>query len=138
MMIRTGESGESPIRASAMRRSPPRPVKAQPGSIVATMPPEGIHPDAGSQESLPVPGGTADQVALGKRIFHGEVSTGLAPVARIRCRGSPIGADLTSGTWLGAAAVFLAGSQSISEGVLTPKRHFGGMPPMGASAVRSD
>ena len=41
-------------------------------------PPEGTHPDAGrSNPALPTPpGATADQVALGNRIFHGEASDG--------------------------------------------------------------
>ncbi len=113
------------------------PVKAQPGPIVATMPPEGIHPDAGSQESLPVPpGGTADQVALGKRIFHGEVSNGTcAGCHGSDARGSPIGADLTSGTWLWSDGSLAGLTKSIFEGVLTPKRHFGAMPPMGGSPL---
>jgi hypothetical protein len=41
-------------------------VKTQGGSNTSATPPEGIHPDAGSQASLPVPpGATAAQVALG-------------------------------------------------------------------------
>ncbi len=44
-------------------------AKASPEAL----PPEGIHPDAG----LPVPpGATSDQVALGKKNFHGEVCRG--------------------------------------------------------------
>ncbi len=67
------------------------------------LPPEGIHPEAGSpSESLPVPpGATSEQVALGMKIFHGEV--GGATCAG--CHGSdgggtPVGADLSSGSWL--------------------------------------
>ena len=43
------------------------------------LPPEGIHPDAGrpSPAFLPLPpGATAEQVALGDRIFHGEARDG--------------------------------------------------------------
>jgi mono/diheme cytochrome c family protein len=42
-------------------------------------PPEGTHPDAGRTvlASLPLPAGaTAEQVALGERIFHGEAADG--------------------------------------------------------------
>jgi hypothetical protein len=39
-------------------------------------PPEGIHPDAGSQASLPTPAGaTPAEVELGGRIFHGQVAS---------------------------------------------------------------
>src|SRR4029077_7044380 len=42
------------------------------------LPPEGVHPDAGRQTAslTPPPGATKDQVALGDRIFHGEVANG--------------------------------------------------------------
>jgi hypothetical protein len=39
-------------------------------------PPEGIHPDAGSQASLPTPASaTPAEIELGGRIFHGQVAS---------------------------------------------------------------
>src|SRR5919197_6102283 len=52
---------------------------AQPSTASqAALPPEGVHPDAGRQtHALPTPpGATPEQVALGDRIFHGEVANG--------------------------------------------------------------
>jgi mono/diheme cytochrome c family protein len=112
-------------------------VKTQGGSNAAATPPEGIHPDAGSQASLPVPpGATAALVALGNRIFHGEVNNGTcAGCHGSDGRGSPIGSDLTSGTWLWSDGSLTGITKTISEGVLKPKQHLGAMPPMGGSAL---
>jgi mono/diheme cytochrome c family protein len=55
----------------------PAPIVAATAPGLA-MPPEGMHPDAGrTNPALPTPpNATADQVALGNRIFHGEASDG--------------------------------------------------------------
>ena len=82
-------------------------ASASPGKVVvaAAGPPEGTHPDAGAAaavENLPVPNGaTRDEVALGYRIYHGEV--GGAPCTGCHganATGSPLGPDLTSNKWL--------------------------------------
>jgi glucose/arabinose dehydrogenase/mono/diheme cytochrome c family protein len=103
------------------------------------MPPEGLHPDAGREvvASLPTPpGATAAQVALGARIFHGEVSSGTcAGCHGSDAKGSPIGADLTSGTWLWSDGSLAGITTTISAGVATPKQHAGAMPPMGGSPL---
>jgi mono/diheme cytochrome c family protein len=87
--------------------------------------------------SLPVPpGGTAAQVALGARIFHGEVSNGTcAGCHGSDAKGSPIGADLTSGTWLWSDGSVAGISKTIAQGVASPKQHLGAMPPMGGSPL---
>ena len=58
-------------------------------------PPEGIHPDAGAEETgaLPTPpGATAAQVALGERVFHGEVGDGTcAGCHGSNAEGTPLG-----------------------------------------------
>ena len=97
-------------------------------------PPEGIHPDAGNQAAaLPVPpGSTSDQVALGKKIFHGEV----AGATCSGCHGAdgigtPVGADLSSGTWLWGDGSLAAITNTIKTGVPEPKQHPGAMPPFG-------
>jgi glucose/arabinose dehydrogenase/cytochrome c5 len=112
-------------------------VKTQAVSNTGAIPPEGIHPDAGGQASLSVPpGATAAQVALGNRIFHGAVSNGTcAGCHGSNGRGSPIGADLTSGTWLWSDGSLAGLTKTISEGVLKPKQHLGAMPPMGGSPL---
>ena len=100
-------------------------AKASPEAL----PPEGIHPDAG----LPVPpGATSEQVALGKKVFHGEV--GGATCAGCHGAGgigTPVGANLTAGTWLWGDGSLQSITDVIKTGVPKPKQHLGAMPPLG-------
>jgi glucose/arabinose dehydrogenase len=104
-------------------------AKASPEAL----PPEGVHPDAG----LPVPpGATSEQVTLGKKIFHGEV----AGATCAGCHGpdgigTPIGADLTLGTWLWGDGSLQSITDTIKHGVPKPKQHPGAMPPLGGVAL---
>lgn len=101
-------------------------------------PPEGIHPEAGSQaEGLPVPpGATAAQVALGSRIFHGQVADGTcAGCHGTNGKGSPQGPDLTSGKWLWSDGSLPSITQIIADGVPKPKEYTGAMPPMGGAGL---
>jgi glucose/arabinose dehydrogenase/mono/diheme cytochrome c family protein len=109
---------------------------AAPGAAV---PPEGIHPDAGAPAEGPLPmppGATAAQVALGARVFHGQV--GGAPCAGCHgsdAKGTPLGPDLTSGTWLWGDGSLPALTQIITSGVPNPKEYRGVMPPMGGASL---
>jgi cbb3-type cytochrome c oxidase subunit III len=112
----------------------PAPKLREAATSTPAAPPEGIHPEAGSAaEGLPVPpGSTPEEVALGKRIFHGEV--GGATCAG--CHGSdaigtPVGPDLTSGKWLWGDGSLESIMKTIDDGVPEPKEHPGAMPPMG-------
>jgi glucose/arabinose dehydrogenase/mono/diheme cytochrome c family protein len=97
------------------------------------LPPEGMHPEAGAASALkPPPGATAQMVALGGKIFHGEVAGGTCA----GCHGSdggggPIGADLTAGTWIWGDGSLESIKKTIVVGVAKPKEHPGAMPPMG-------
>lgn len=96
-------------------------------------PPEGMHPDAGKETALPVPeGATADQVALGKKVFHGEE----AGATCSGCHGAdgigtPVGPALNSGKWLWSDGSLAGLTHTIETGVPEPKQHPGAMPPMG-------
>ena len=83
--------------------------------------------------ALPVaPGATAGQLALGDSIFHGQVANATcAGCHGSDGKGSPIGADLTAGTWLWSDGSVAGLSKTISEGVPKPKAHGGAMPPWG-------
>ena len=110
--------------------SPTVEAKASP----EVLPPEGIHPEAGKELApLPVPpGATREQVALGKKIFHGEVAGATcAGCHGAEGIGTPVGADLRSGTWLWGDGSLAAITETIRNGVLEPKEHPGAMPPMG-------
>jgi glucose/arabinose dehydrogenase/mono/diheme cytochrome c family protein len=104
-------------------------VAAEAKTSPETLPPEGIHPDAG----LPVPpGATRDQVALGNKIFHGEVAGATcAGCHGADGSGTPVGANLTSGTWLWGDGSLQSITNIIRNGVPKPKQHPGAMPPLG-------
>jgi mono/diheme cytochrome c family protein len=123
-------NGDPSITGIEAAPSPAVEAKASPG----VLPPEGIHPDAGIEAAaLPVPpGATSKEVALGKKIFHGEI----AGATCAGCHGAdgigtPVGADLSSGTWLWGDGSLAAITETIRNGVLEPKEHLGAMPPMG-------
>jgi glucose/arabinose dehydrogenase/mono/diheme cytochrome c family protein len=102
-------------------------------------PPEGIHPEAGAQATGPLPpppGATPAQVALGDRVFHGQV--GGAPCAGCHgsdAKGTPLGPDLTSGHWLWGDGSLAAITRTITDGVPHPKAYEGVMPPMGGAQL---
>jgi glucose/arabinose dehydrogenase/mono/diheme cytochrome c family protein len=105
------------------------------------LPPEGVHPDAGRQSVAltPPPGATQDQVALGDRIFHGEVANGTCGGCHgSDGRGSPVGADLVEGKWLWSDGSFDGISKTIATGVAKPKTVGGAMPPNGGAALAPD
>jgi len=118
----------APVEAAP---APLNQAEASPGAL----PPEGVHQDAGAE--LPVPlGSTAEQVALGKKIFHGEV----AGATCAGCHGAdgigtPIGADLQSGTWLWGDGSLRSITETIKNGVPKPKDHPGAMPPYGGEEL---
>jgi mono/diheme cytochrome c family protein len=105
----------------------------------AAVPPEGIHPDAGTQAAgaLPTPpGATAEEVALGGRIYRGQVAS--APCAGCHGtdgKGSPLGPDLTSGQWIWGDGSLAAITHTIAVGVPRPKKYGAPMPPMGGAQL---
>lgn len=104
----------------------------------AATPPEGIHADAGrAVPNLPVPSGaTKEQVALGGRIFHGEVSNGTCSGCHgSDARGTPVGPDLTSGNWVFGDGSLAAITKTITEGVPHPRNYTGAMPPKGGAEL---
>jgi glucose/arabinose dehydrogenase len=102
-------------------------------------PPEGLHPNAGAQAALPTPPGiTPQQVALGERIFEGQVAS--APCAGCHGmdgKGSAEGPDLTSGKWLWGDGSLAALDHTITVGVPKPKKYGSPMPPNGGAESSS-
>ena len=112
------------------------PAAATLASSEGAEPPEGMHPDAGARSgALPTPpGATSQQVALGGRIFRGEVDGGTcAGCHGGDAGGGPIGADLTAGTWLWSNGSLAGLKATILGGVATPKEHPGAMPAKGGA-----
>jgi glucose/arabinose dehydrogenase/mono/diheme cytochrome c family protein len=125
--ITYGGTGIAQIEAA------PSPVSSTPASE-NVLPPEGIHQEAGNAvPPLPVPpGATKEQVALGDRIFHGEVGGATCGGCHgSDAKGTPVGPDLTTGKWLWGDGSLQAIAQTITAGVPEPKGHSGAMPPMG-------
>lgn len=117
---------------AAVASAPPPRIAATASTDAA--PPEGLNPDAGRPvAALPVPeGATGEQVALGDRIFHGVVAGATCGGCHgSDGRGSPVGADLTSGLWLWSDGSLAGIEHTIAAGVPEPKEHQNAMPPMG-------
>jgi glucose/arabinose dehydrogenase/mono/diheme cytochrome c family protein len=102
-------------------------------------PPEGLHKDAGSAaaSALPVPpGATAKTVALGQRVFTGQVGGALCTGCHgSDGSGSPLGPDLTSGKWVWSDGSLPGIQKTILNGVPTPKNYRNPMPPMGGAQL---
>jgi mono/diheme cytochrome c family protein len=109
-------------------------------SETAARPPEGTNPDAGAAAALPVPeGATRDMVALGNRIYHGQVGD----AACIGChgdrgQGSTLGPNLTGGKWLWSDGSLAGIAKTITDGVSQPKQFRSPMPPMGGAELTPD
>jgi glucose/arabinose dehydrogenase/mono/diheme cytochrome c family protein len=113
-------------------------ASAPAGPIVeaAAKPPEGTNPDAGL--SVP-PGATAEMVALGDRVYHGQV--GGASCAGCHGgdgKGSPLGPDLTDQKWLWSDGSYPGIAKTITDGVMQPKEYRSPMPPMGGAQLTGD
>jgi glucose/arabinose dehydrogenase len=104
------------------------------------LPPEGIHPHAGGNASLPVPpGATASMVDLGDRIFHGEAAAGTcAGCHGADGRGTPLGPDLTAGKWMWSDGSLGGIEQTIRHGVPNPRQYRSPMPPMGGAQLTGE
>ena len=108
----------------------------------SAQPPEGTHPDAGAAASFTAPlpeGVTPEMIALGSRVFHGEV----AGAACAGCHGSsgqgtPVGPDLTGKKWLWSDGSYAGIKKTITEGVQEPKEFRSAMPPMGGTQLTPD
>lgn len=108
--------------------------KLQAAASGDALPPEGVHPDAGRRVAdLPVPeGATKEQIALGDRVFHGEQGGATCGGCHgSDAKGSPVGADLTTGKWLWSDGSLGGIEAVVANGVPEPKEHGGAMPPMG-------
>jgi glucose/arabinose dehydrogenase/mono/diheme cytochrome c family protein len=127
---------------AAIAAAPARTSRANNAAPQAAVPPEGIHSNAGMQAAATPrtpPGATAAQVALGQRIYEGQVAS--APCAGCHGtdgKGSPQGPDLTSGKWLWGDGGLAAIAHTISVGVPQPREYGAPMPPMGGAQLSPD
>jgi glucose/arabinose dehydrogenase len=114
-----------------------------PGPIAAAVarPPEGTHPDAGSQTAaLPAPPGTTPKmVALGDRVYHGlEGGATCTGCHGADAKGTPLGPNLTANKWLWSNGSYAGIAGTIAAGVAHPKQYRAPMPAMGGAQLSSD
>ncbi len=111
---------------------------AGPISAVGEKPPEGTNPDAGA--ALPVPpGATKESVALGNRIYHGEIGGASCTGCHgADGSGTPLGPDLTDKQWLWSDGGVDGIAATITKGVAQPKQYRAPMPPMGGAQLSAD
>jgi len=115
-------------------KATPCPINSAPaGKIVQAVsaPPESNTAD------LPVPEGSSpEMVALGYRIYHGEVGGASCTGCHgAKGTGTPLGPDLTKNKWLWSDGSFAGILKVITEGVPKPKRFRSPMPPMGGAQL---
>jgi glucose/arabinose dehydrogenase/mono/diheme cytochrome c family protein len=116
-------------------------LAAPAGEIVQAeaKPPEGTNPDVNAA-ALPVPpGATQEMVALGNRIYHGQVAEATCTACHgANGTGAPLGPDLTKNKWLWSDGSWAGITKSITDGVLKPKQYRSPMPAMGGSQLTPD
>jgi glucose/arabinose dehydrogenase/mono/diheme cytochrome c family protein len=120
---------------------PSNTAPAGPIAAARAVPPEGTHPDAGSDSGTltPPPGATPAMVALGDRIYHGQVGGATCTGCHgADASGSPLGPDLTSGKWQWSDGSYQGIASTIAQGVAQPKRYRAPMPPMGGAQLSSE
>jgi mono/diheme cytochrome c family protein len=130
--------------ADASGQAVPCPNAADsPGAIAAaqTGPPEGTHPDAGSDTSglTAPPGTTPAAVALGNRVYHGQAGGATCTGCHgADAKGSPLGPDLTANKWLWSNGTYAGIAATVAGGVEKPKNYRAPMPAMGGAQLSSD
>jgi glucose/arabinose dehydrogenase/mono/diheme cytochrome c family protein len=108
-------------------------ISAPAGNVVQSS----AQPPESDTENLPVPeGSTADMVALGARIYHGQVGGASCTGCHgANGTGSPLGPDLTKNKWLWSDGSFAGILKVITNGVPQPKQYRSPMPPMGGAQL---
>ena len=82
------------------------------------------------------PGATSAEVALGNRIYHGQVADGpCAGCHGANAEGTPLAPDLTGSKWLWGDGSLQAITKTITDGVPQPKNYRSPMPPMGGAQL---
>jgi glucose/arabinose dehydrogenase/mono/diheme cytochrome c family protein len=117
-------------------------LTAPAGKIAETAanPPEGTHPDAATSAGVAVPdGATREMVALGERIYRGQVGGAACTGCHgSNAQGSPLGPALTGKKWMWSDGSYVGIKKSIIEGVSQPKQYRSPMPAMGGAQLTPD
>jgi mono/diheme cytochrome c family protein len=140
IVYRGGSAGDSGGAANVT----PCPSETAPAGEVAVAhaePPEGTHPDAGAATTagaLPA-GVTREMVALGGRIYRGEVGGAACTGCHGQSgQGSVLGPALTGKKWLWSDGSYAGIKKTITDGVPQPKQYRSAMPAMGGAQLTAD
>jgi glucose/arabinose dehydrogenase len=104
-------------------------------ALVSAPEPKFAAPVASSAPAAPLPvppGSSREQVAAGDKLFHGATCGGCHG---LDAKGTPLGPDLTAGTWLWGDGSLAAISDTIAKGVPAPKKYRSAMPAMGGAQL---
>jgi glucose/arabinose dehydrogenase len=131
----TGAPDAKPVPCPSLTESP--------GPIAAARarPPEGTHPDAGSDTAglNAPPGATPAMVARGNRVYHGlDGGATCTGCHGADAKGSTLGPDLTANKWLWSNGSYGGIAATIAGGVAQPKQFRAPMPAMGGAQLSSD
>ena len=129
--------------ASNIKPVPCPSLTEPPGPIMAARarPPEGTHPDAGSDTAglTAPPGTTPAMVARGNRVYHGlDGGATCTGCHGTDAKGSTLGPDLTAGKWLWSNGSYAGIAATLAQGVSQPKQYRAPMPAMGGAQLSSD
>jgi glucose/arabinose dehydrogenase/mono/diheme cytochrome c family protein len=133
--------GDTEGAAAKVRPCPNLTAPAGKPVVEAAKPPEGTHPDAGAAAALNAavpPGATREVVALGGRIYHGEVGGAACTGCHgDRGQGTPLAPALAGQNkkWLWSDGSYAGITRTITEGVPQPKEYRSPMPPMGGAQL---
>ena len=117
---------------------------ASPGEVAAAeaKPPEGTHPDAGAAANAKVAvpeGATREMVALGRRIYHGQVGGAACTGCHgMNGQGSTLGPPLNGKKWLWSDGSFAGITKTINDGVAQPKNYRSPMPAKGGAQLTDE
>jgi glucose/arabinose dehydrogenase/mono/diheme cytochrome c family protein len=101
---------------------------------------EASAPETASSGTAPVPeGATTEMVALGDRIYHGQVGRAACTGCHGETgEGTPLGPALTGKEWLWSDGSYDGIAKTIAEGVSAPKRYRSPMPASGGAQLSRD
>jgi glucose/arabinose dehydrogenase len=114
---------------------------AGPIAAASARPPEGTHPDAGSETAglNAPPGSTPAMVARGNRVYHGlDGGATCTGCHGADAKGTTLGPDLTANKWLWSNGSYGGIAATIAGGVAQPKQYRAPMPAMGGAQLSSD
>ncbi len=133
-------SGDAGSSAAGVTPCPEPDAPAGPVLAGVEKPPEGVHANAGKLAHLAVPpGATRAMVALGARIYRGELGgAGCTGCHGEDGGGTPLGPTLRAHQWLWSDGSLSGIKRTINEGVAEPKQYREPMPAKGGAQLSAD